>query len=102
MGTHRFGLVIADRSQRHRDPNGNTLWLCIPRFITQFSRDLTAVLEAGGSGLEQDTFLNTLYDLLLRSGEVRIFEKLPVLPNQLGAFKRRTSLKRDDDVVEDR
>jgi hypothetical protein len=63
--------------------------------------NLTAVLDSGGSGLEQHAFLNTLYDLLLRSGEVRIFEKLPLLPNQLGAFKRRTSLKRDDDIDEE-
>jgi hypothetical protein len=63
--------------------------------------NLTAVLESGGSGLEQHAFLNTLYDLLLRSGEVRIFEKLPLLPNQLGAFKPRTSLKRDDDIDEE-
>jgi hypothetical protein len=63
--------------------------------------NLTKVLESGRSGIGPQAFLNLLYDLLLRSGEVRMFEKLPLLANQLGTFKRRTNLKRDDNLDEE-
>jgi len=62
---------------------------------------LDKALQTAGSPLSHWAFLNDLYDLLLRSGEGRLFEKISLLPNQLGAFKRRNSLKRDDDLDEE-
>jgi hypothetical protein len=60
--------------------------------------NLVSALASRGTKISQGVFLNRLYDLLLRSGESRILEKIPLLPNQLGTFKRRNSLKRDDNL----
>jgi len=62
---------------------------------------LQRILDSRGSSVGNQEFLNALCDLLLRSGAGTTFEKIPLLPNQLGSFKLRKSLKRDDSLDEE-